>query len=130
MAILEEQFAEVEVIVDGQPALEYDNDDDTEVDTPRSVTKYIEVVPGSEFYFSIKLQPQIRWKDASCIVARPKIDGKKHTGIVLYKSRGHYTGKIEGEWSGTGKSAEQYRFTFANIETRKLPNVCILQAAY
>jgi hypothetical protein len=130
MAILEEQFAEVEVIVDGQPAPEYDNDDDTEVDTPKSVTRYIEVVPGGEFSFSIKLQPHFRWKGASCIVARPKIDGKKHTGIILDKSRGHYTGNITGEWAGTGDSATQYKFTFANIETRKCSKAGIPQAAY
>lgn len=119
MAILEEQFAEVEVLVDGQAAPEYDNDDDTELDTPKSVTKYIEVLSGSEFSLEVRLQPHFRWKEADTIVARPRIDGKKHTGIVMLKDKNTYVSTIRGEWSGTGESAELFKFVFADIETRE-----------
>ncbi len=44
MAVLPEQNAEVVVMVEGQPAPEHENDDDTELDTDIAVTRYVEAV--------------------------------------------------------------------------------------
>src|ERR1700755_3403370 len=110
MAILEEQRVGVAVLVDGQPAREYDNDDDTELDTERSVTKYVEVVSGKEFSFTVFIQPGFTWGRADTIVARPSIDGKQLTGICLAKSKFReltgMAGLVTGEWSGSGSNAQ------------------------
>jgi len=124
MAILEDQRTEVVVFVDGQPAREYDNDDDTELDTERSVTKYVEVVSGKEFSFTVFLQPGFTWGRADTIVARPSIDGKQLTGICLAKSKGFreltgMSGLITGEWSGSGSNAQLFKFAFTDLQTRR-----------
>ena len=43
----------IELIVEGKPANEYDNDDDTAPDTNDSITIYVEAVSGKEFHFAI-----------------------------------------------------------------------------
>lgn len=114
----------VEINVDGTPANEYDNDDDTAPDTAQSVTKYVEAVPGKEFYFAIKLDPFYEWGAADVIVAKCWMDGKQCRGICLEKSvvmpYPHVVHKIDGEWSGSGSNAKVHRFVFADLQTRML----------
>lgn len=123
MAILNEQHAEVEVIVDGQPAREYDNDDDTEVDTETTITKYVEVVSGKEFAFRILLKSSFVWNGADTVTARLQIDGKRLTGICLSRDdfRPVYGSKVvlDGEWSGTGDNAQLFKYVFTDITTCK-----------
>jgi hypothetical protein len=121
MAVLPEQNAEVVVMVEGQPAPEYENDDDTELDTDIAVTRYVEAVSGKTFAFMSRLRPGFRWQNADSIVARPVIDGKRRTGIVMpkrdFSETVGFRGLNEGEWSGSGSNAQLFKFTFANLET-------------
>jgi hypothetical protein len=122
MAVLDE-FT-VEVIVDGQPAHEYDDDDDTQPDSDTSITKYIEAVSGKGFHFAIKIDPKWNWGEADTVTIRPTIDGKKTRGICFLKKkhmqRPNSPCILEGEWSGMGTSAQLLKYVFATIETREL----------
>ena len=113
----------VEIVVDGQPATEYDNDDDTEPDTGTAVTKYIEAVSSKEFHFAIKVDPLYSWGEADTITARPRFDGKKGLGICIQKKNllptPAHVSKIEGEWSGSGGNAKLHKYVFADLQTRK-----------
>ncbi len=122
----------VEIIVDGQPAKEHDDDDDRAPDSDISVTKYVEAVSGKEFYFAIKIDPLYRWGKSDTITARPLLDGKRRTGICILKRHVsphmHRVYKIDGEWSGIGSSAKHYHFVFADLQTRRWNHRRFLQA--
>lgn len=122
MAILEAQQAEVVVLIDGRPAREYDNDDDTEIDSENKVTKYIEVVSGKEFSFRITLRRQFAWRKADTIVCKPTIDGKKYSALCMelqsFNRGTGQQGSIRGEWSGFGSDGHLFKYVFNDIETR------------
>ncbi len=113
----------VEVIVDGQPANEYDDDDEPEADAVNTVTKYVVAKFGKEFRFKTTVGRRADWGGADFITAMPEIEGKKYGGKILRPSYLDVNGKcameIEGEWSGSGSNAKLYKFTFAQLETRK-----------
>ena len=124
MAILDEQAVEVIVVIDGEPAKEYDNDDDTEPDSGSLVTKYVEVVSGKEFLFRVLIKPNFKWGEADIVTARYSIDGRRDfSGIVMKMSKFRplygMSGEITGEWSGSGDNAQHHKLVFVDLETRQ-----------
>ena len=118
----------VEIIVDGEPANEYDDDDDTAPDTDDKVTRYVEAVSGKEFHFAVTMDPLYRWGSSDVVIARCYMDGKQRRGMCLKKEKVRYAPnsfhKMEGEWSGTGSNAKIHKYAFANLQTRRLTNLC------
>ena len=73
MAVLNE--FKVEIIVDGQATVEYDDDEEPEDAISNYVTKYIEAVPGKQFQFKCTVLPNISWGEADCIVSKVYLEG-------------------------------------------------------
>ena len=120
MAILNE--FKVEVIVDGKPVNEYEDDDDPEPNVVNTATKYVEAVSGKEYSFRITIGPRAPWGGAEFICAKPEIEGKHLSGVCMYPSHGKYdsvVATLDGEWSGGGSNAKLYKYTFADLETRE-----------
>lgn len=114
---------EVQVVVDGKVAEEYENDEaDIECDAEESITKYVLAESDKEFYLYVGVAPTFTWGQADTVVARLNIDGKKHSGVCLskcYCERSHYIKrKLDGVYSGSGDKATLYKFAFAKLETR------------
>ena len=116
----------VEMIVDGQPAQEFDDDDEDEFnehDSENSITKYVEAISGKDYHFAVKVDPFHKWGKADAIVVRPTVDGTRRLGRVLrksvYQNAPTRTSIMEGEFSGTGQDAKLHRFVFADLQTRK-----------
>ena len=120
MAILHE--FKVEIIVDGLPTTEYDDDDEPELNAVNTVTKYVEAVSGKAFHFKVTLGPNTVFGGACCFVARPQVEGVNRTGLILDSQRmNRYTGQsgeMKGEYSGNGPDAKLFRYMFASLETR------------
>ncbi|KAJ9498434.1 hypothetical protein H2202_006121 [Exophiala xenobiotica] len=87
MAILGK--CEVQVIVDGTPAEEYDDDEEEEVTANDKIaTKYVEAVVGAHFAVKFLLQPSYSFTQGEDLVtARVEIDGHYAEGIVLDRKR-------------------------------------------
>ena len=118
MAVLDAITVEIEV--DGQIAREYENDEaEMMCDASENKTTYVEAQSDKEFAVVIKVAPSFDWGKADYLVARPRIDGRRFGGVCLPRGR-HATGRIAGEWSGSGNHAALYKFAFAKLETRKL----------
>jgi hypothetical protein len=68
---------EVQIIVDGTPAEEYDDDEEEEVtDNDKAVTKYVEAVAGAHFAVKFLLQPSYSFTQGQdSVTARVDIDG-------------------------------------------------------
>lgn len=113
----------VSVLINGQPAAEFDDPDlPTEAD---KTTRYIEIESGAEFSFKIELGGKLNWQEATAITSYVNLDGASDVpGIVQYKSQitTHRVSYIDGVWSGGGSHAKQLRWKFADLETSTAPN--------
>lgn len=84
MAILD--AFEVSIIVDGEPAQEYDDDEVEEefkAKYPTSVSKYVEAVSGAFFAFRVCIKKDYLAAQENAIVARIYVDGKISTNPVI-----------------------------------------------
>lgn len=88
MAVIDTvQGLKVEVFVDGQPALEYDNDgEETVAQFGASVTKYIEAKTGATFELRVTIEPGFphRLHDLDF---NTKVDGRDMHGKVISKEK-------------------------------------------
>jgi hypothetical protein len=123
MVALDKQFAAAQVFVDGQPAAEFDNDDEAEVDTENSVTKYVEAVSGKEFSFCFTIKPQFDWKLANAVLGEAFTEGRRVGGRFVRKPTNFplndISMRISGNWSGSGVHAVSHKYVFSDLETRK-----------
>ncbi|RMZ89405.1 hypothetical protein DV736_g3364, partial [Chaetothyriales sp. CBS 134916] len=128
MAILD--HFEVQVIVDGKAANEYDDDtDDAQPanNAPNTLTKYVEAVSGKTFQFRICIHPGIVWANADCFVARPYLEGYQHKGCVLQKPDMNTMLSpvkliLNGDWSGSESNMKWYKYRFVDLVTRDTTN--------
>jgi hypothetical protein len=103
-----------EVIVDGYPLQEYDNDED---DKPSTITKYIEASSGKDFALRFRFSPPFSIQYG--VEIGVSIDGERARLLTyqpksLYKPEGHWKMGVScqrnGEWF-----RQNYRFTALNI---------------
>lgn len=76
---------EVKVLVNGEAAQEY-NDDDEGSCGPKTITKYIEAITGAEFGVQIELKPSFRFP-SELLCCYISIDGKQLNSTVFRKER-------------------------------------------
>ena len=127
MAILGE--FRVEVIVDGIPANEYVNDEIAPA-KPNTITKYVEAVSGAGFGFHAQIDPSYRFTDEDCICVELYVDGKwAATHILSQHSFEDDVGRgrtpmvsLTGKYTMVPDGTAYYKFQFANLETRRLPD--------
>ena len=121
----------VEVMVDGTPANEYDDDDDETVPAkPNTVIKYVEAISGAGFGFGVRVDPSYEFTDEDCINVRTQVDGKCVGGMMLKQQafeddvkRGRFsTLSVTGRHSIEPTGAVLNKFQFANLETRRVPD--------
>lgn len=118
MAVLDDITVEIEV--DGKVAQEYENDEaEMMCDASENLTTYVEAQSDKEFAIVFRVAPSFDWGKADILIVRPTIDGKRFSGKCLNR-RQNATGRLEGEWLGSGSNATLYKFSFAKLETRKL----------
>ncbi|KAK5465123.1 hypothetical protein LTS15_001686 [Exophiala xenobiotica] len=128
MAILGK--CEVQIVVDGTPAEEYDDDDEEEVtDNDRTVTKYVEAVAGAHFAVKFLLQPSYHFTQGEdSVTAYVDIDGHYVGGRLL--ERGRFLDQralgfppwvlIAGQFATENGANALYKFQFSDLETRDL----------
>lgn len=122
MAILD--AFEVKVVVDGSVAEEFPNDEaDVETKAAQNVTKYVLAQSDKEFYFDIYVAPNFDWGKADTLTARARIDGKFAGGVCIDKpgpyQHARSQARLQGRYSGCGKTATLHKFAFGKLETRE-----------
>jgi hypothetical protein len=128
MAILGK--CEVQIVVDGTPAEEYDDDEDEEVtDNDKTVTKYVEAVAGAHFAVKFLLQPSYHFtRGEDSVTAHLKIDGHRAGGKLLERDRflnQRTLGSppcvlIAGQHATENGVHALYKFQFSALETSKI----------
>ncbi|KAK5217890.1 hypothetical protein LTR99_003284 [Exophiala xenobiotica] len=128
MAILGK--CEVQVIVDGTPAEEYDDDEEEEVtDNDETVTKYVEAVAGAHFAVKFLLQPSYHFtRGEDSVTAYVEIDGHPVGGRMLERDK--FLNQrtlgfspwvlIDGQHATENGVNALYKFQFSDLETRDL----------
>jgi hypothetical protein len=120
MAIIDKFKAEV--IVDGQPATEYD-DDEPDPKKPTHLTKYVEASSGKSFKLKITVAPDYKFRGEDLISIHLHIDGRCMGGTIVRKERfNHQSGitkEIDGYYVGREDNAKYLKFSFAELTTRK-----------
>jgi len=97
MAILDD--FEVDVLIDGEPADEFDDDDvdeEFEAKYPNSVSRYVEAVSGAFFAFRVRIKSSYVAKDEDSFNIDIYVDGKRigTPTIGITKRKGATRGKI------------------------------------
>lgn len=112
----------VTVEVNGEPATEFEDDDDEPAESNAVVTKYIEAVSGANF--GIKCQVLAGYEfDTDCLSFAIFLDGTRAGGFEADKSeydieRGTYSVRRHVS-VGEGKSRERLTYRFADLNTRE-----------
>ena len=115
----------VQVIVDGHPANEYDDDnDEPDASKPRHITKYVEAVSGKKFKFKVFIKPNYRFREEEDLISvRVYLDGKWAGGVCFAKAKFSpiHGGSVEkcGHYIGDGDSSQLLEYAFADLETRE-----------
>jgi hypothetical protein len=107
--------AKVEIIVDGTPLQEYD--DDNEPLLSRQITKYIESQTGKEFVVKVTFaQPFMRRDVAICVAfdGNPPITTRHVSASDLLKPAGHLK---SSSVTRSGSSWYERKFTFNALDT-------------
>ncbi|KAG4430283.1 hypothetical protein IFR05_014230 [Cadophora sp. M221] len=128
MAILDRvPGLEVKVHINGQPAQEYDDDEDEQAvpgavgwyQAARTVRKYVESISDKEFLVQLSLDNSFKF-DCPTLSCELSIDGKVVRSPVIYrKHQESFTLEIDGikTSAGDGKTALLKPFKFSKIET-------------
>jgi hypothetical protein len=108
---------QAEIVVDGEPLPEYDDDDDNDADSG-TITKYVEALSDKEF--ALKYTFNMETPIGYGVEAKIDVDGKKcHVGSPL-GHRPHY--RYGPGYLNDGKYFRQhYRFTALEIGERFPP---------
>ncbi|KAI4763875.1 hypothetical protein E4T52_04242 [Aureobasidium sp. EXF-3400] len=73
----------VDIVVDGHPLPEYLDEDDNEAISPKSTTKYVECMPGSNFAIRTNITGLKRVKGHNSVDVAYYLDGQRIRGRVL-----------------------------------------------
>lgn len=122
-------YFKVVIEVNGEPASEFEDDDDEPADSDTVVTKYVEAVPGANFGIKCHVLPGYEF-EADYLSFAIFLDGNRTTSIDAMKS------KYDSERGmcvvrqhvsvGEGKQREKFAFRFANLNSREtLPGECV-----
>ena len=123
MAIID--HFEVTILVDGDPAAEFDDEEQPSVQSHDSkvTTKYIEVKSGARFAFKYKVLPSYKSDTEDGLSVRASIDGKFISGLLCFKesvdSRTGFTAIVDSAIVGSGTDMKKLTFSFADLETRE-----------
>jgi hypothetical protein len=118
MSILEHPGLTVQIVVDGQPLPEYDDED--AVQDPTVVTKYIEAPAGSEFQIRYNYNAPLPVdKD---LRVRCYIDGTLVRDLIKQKAKLFHGGvyKIKGSHEKSGKLWVRHTFCFNHLAIGEL----------
>ncbi len=127
MAILGE--CEVQIIVDGTPAKEYDDNEEEVTDNDKTVTKYVEAAAGSHFAVKSDLQASYNFTQGEdSVTTYVEVDGHHVTSGLLLRGRflnqraRGYTPSIliAGHIASENGAATLYQFQFSDLETSKI----------
>ena len=113
---------EVEILIDGQPAKEYTDDDFEQEAVEDQMSKYILAVEGAHFKFRYTLYPSYTFAPAIDYLGFYfKVDGKKVSGKVMEKERiskrKTKSGSRDGYISKLDGMPIEEKFVFSNITT-------------
>lgn len=105
---------EVQVFVNGQACVEYNDDD--EVAAARNVTKYIEAESGANFEFRIRIKPEFAYQDHD-LKFYVLVDGTVMCRSVVEKRKVRKDHKLKLESTRFCKNNQwfQRKFTFSNL---------------
>lgn len=123
MAILRD--FEVQMVVDGVTANEYEDDDET-TPAPYTITKYVEAISGARFGVQFALNPNYEFTLEDCVTIRVRVDGAEVDGTksisrdAFDRSGGRYPchTTMEGTTALEPTGLMRYMFHFADLETR------------
>lgn len=116
---------EAQVVVNGTPAHEYDDDENPTPHDAKSVTKYVEAVSGAFFEFKVNIDPDYHFTDEDGLAAYAYVDGH-HGGWRSVKRRDFSTRDgaqlvVDGYGQTEKAGRIQYKLKFADLETREIP---------
>lgn len=114
----------VTILVDGEPATEYDDTSSSgQPNEPNTTTKYIEVTSGSRFAFKIEVLPAYQPAEEHGLSFYPWIDGNTITATYYPKaSIDPVTGFSyikDSAIVGSGTEMKKLMFSFKDLETRE-----------
>jgi hypothetical protein len=128
MAILESMpGAKVEIIVDGTPVQEYDDDNGPLLS--RQITKYIESQTGKEFAVKVTFaRPFLRRDVAICVAfdGNPPISTRHVSASDLLNPAGH---SKSSSVTRSGPSWYERKFTFNALDTGESLAVRVIEGA-
>ena len=114
---------QVEVLVDDQPADEYEDDEDDDTDIENAVTRYIQAVSGKRYQICVQIRPTYRFRGENALTVQVQVDGKHGGAVVLerhvFKPGVAKLGTVRGVYSGEGPNAKLYELRFGDLETRE-----------
>lgn len=122
-------YFKVAIEVGGEPASEFEDDEEEAADSDTVVTKYIEAVSGANFGIVCQVLPGYDF-EADYLSFAIFLDGNRTSSVNAIKS------KYDSERGmlavrrhvsvGQGESGERFAFRFANLESREtLPDECV-----
>lgn len=122
-------YFKVAIEVGGEPASEFEDDDEEAADSDTVVTKYIEAASGANFGIECQVLPGYDF-DSDYLSFAIFLDGNRTSSVNAKKSeydseRGMAAVRRE-VWVGEGKNRERFAFRFANLDSREtLPDECV-----
>lgn len=112
----------VDIVVDGKPLPEYLDEDDSKAISPKSTTKYVECMPGSNFAIRTNITGLKRVKGCNSVEVAYYLDGQRIRGKMLRAPWTHDRAVFVRKTNryleaGSWKERE---FVFANLVTSML----------
>lgn len=112
-------------MVDGVPANEYDDDEETAAST-EEITKYVEAVSGANFEIKVLVGPGYTFAEEDAVSCSVYVDGEYGAGRVRKKDHVHECAglgestiiNVDGRYSMDTSGRKLYKFQFADLETR------------
>ncbi|KAI1629870.1 hypothetical protein EDD37DRAFT_73633 [Exophiala viscosa] len=114
---------EAQVIVNGVPAAEYDDDEEPVTNGPTLITKYVEAVSDALFAFKVKISPTYKFTNEDGLAVYAYIDGHSEGGRISRRQDLKTATPalvVDGHLQTENGRFKNCMFKFADLETRDL----------